>query len=45
MTSKAGQVRDKIAKIDKYRMFGYSQYDAELLAEAELELEAEKAAG
>ena len=33
-------LRDKAAKVDRYLMDGYSAHDAELMAEAEMELEA-----
>ena len=33
-------LRDKAAKIDRYLMDCYSAHDAELMAEAEMELEA-----
>jgi hypothetical protein len=44
MTPKAKQsqrdsLRDKAAKVDRYLMDGYSAHDAELMAEAEMELE------
>jgi hypothetical protein len=42
--SKAEKMREREAKINKYKMFHYNEHDAELLAQAEIEMEEEKEA-
>ena len=41
--NKAERMREREMKISRYKMYGYDQHDAELLADAEIEIEDEKA--